>query len=604
MTNKYTLLKKYFGYDSFRDGQEKLIDNILEKKDTVGIMPTGAGKSICFQIPALILPGITIVISPLISLMKDQVNTLSENDVPVAFINSTLTSGELNFTISQAKQGKYKIIYVAPERLENKAFLEISSCQEISMVAIDEAHCVSQWGHDFRPSYLNIYSFINSLPKKPVISAFTATATPKVKDDIISLLKLKEPLCIATGFDRKNLYFEVKEVKEKSKIPELYDLIIKNKDQSGIIYCATRKSVEQITELFLEKGLEVTRYHGGLSVEERRRNQEDFIYDKKPIIIATNAFGMGIDKSNVRYVIHFDMPKNIESYYQEAGRAGRDGEASKCTLLYCESSIRLNRFFIEQNKNGSLNYQQQDEIKKQEYKNLEKMVEYSTSSACLRKHILEYFGETSEDCGNCSNCACDFEQIDFTVETQKILSCICRMNQNYGLNLVCSVLKGSKNQNVLKFGFDKLSTYGILKDYTEPKLKSCMRELIYQGYIQLFGGEFPILKLTNKSLPVLKGEEKVFIKQKKQKKTILPRIKDNKTDQPILLDRLKEMRLKLSKEQKVPAYVVFSDRTLHELCKFLPTELEELLDINGISDKKLEKYGKEVISTIRQYLSN
>ena len=584
------VLKKYYGYEYFRAGQEDIINSILQKKDTLAIMPTGAGKSICFQIPALLFSGLTLVISPLISLMKDQVDTLDNLGIPAAFINSTLSIHEANQRICDASEGKIKILYIAPERLASEDFCASIKDLNISFIAIDEAHCVSQWGHDFRPSYSLIGKLIKKFTIKPVVAAFTATATEEVAHDIVDTLYLQDAKVFITGFDRENLFFSV--IKDQNKMDFIKSYIENNKTDSGIIYAATRKEVESIFDMLHKSGYSVGKYHAGLSDEEREKTQEAFLYDDIKIMVATNAFGMGIDKSNIRYCIHNNMTKNMESYYQEAGRAGRDGEPSECILLFSPQDIMLQRFLIDKTTVSH-------ERKLNEYKRLQSMVDYCHTTRCLRKYILEYFGEENvpDECNNCSNCKDDdFELSDVTIEAQKIFSCVLRVKERYGTSLIADVLKGSKNKKVLQLGFDNLSTYGILKQYTVKEIKDLINLFIAEEYLCLTTSEFPVVRLTAKAVPVLKSKEKVYQKTLKKKEQI-------KEDDP-LFEMLRSLRRDISDKEKVPPYIIFSDSTLREMCKVCPTDEKSFLSIKGVGEYKFEKYGDQFMDLINKYVDD
>ena len=598
MDGKYEILKKHFGYSSFRDGQEELIDALLKKRDVLGIMPTGAGKSLCYQVPAMMLDGITVVVSPLISLMKDQVSALVQQGISAAFINSSLSSAQYGKALQNLRLGVYKIVYVAPERLLTESFLALCSDIDIDLVAIDEAHCVSQWGQDFRPSYLDINKFIDALPRRPVIGAFTATATEVVRDDIVKILRLQDPLAITTGFDRPNLFFSVMKPSDKRK--KLLSLLNERRGKSGIIYCSTRKKVEEICEFLNKNKITATRYHAGLTAEERRKNQDDFVYDRAPVIAATNAFGMGIDKSNVNFVIHFNMPKNLESYYQEAGRAGRDGTQADCILLYGKGDVRTAQFFIDNTEpNPNLSDEENRLFKEREEERLKHMTFYSTTTDCLRKYMLRYFGDKyKERCENCSNCLTNFEVADITVEAQKILSCIIRMQQRFGKSMVADVLRGKESDKPYNAWLSDLSTFGIMKDYPLREIRVLIDRLEELGYIKQ-DGEYPTLRITQKARPVLRGEETVIIKKTKA-------IKQREDDKryavdSALLAELKELRLKLARTRHVPAYVIFTDKTLINLCEVMPETEREFLSVSGVGEQKLKTYGKEFMEIIARY---
>ena len=586
MKNALELLNKYFGYKDFRKNQEIVISTIINKEDTVAIMPTGAGKSICYQIPALLFSGLTIVISPLISLMKDQVDSLLSVGIKAAYINSTLDKYQFDEVIYGIKNNEYKLLYIAPERLESNEFLNAINNIEISQIAVDEAHCLSQWGHDFRMSYRRIPWFIERLSKRPIITAFTATASAEVRTDIINLLKLNNPKVHVGGFDRENL--EITIIKEGDKRRYLFDYLEANKDVCGIIYCATRKEVDELYNKLKESNYLVSRYHAGLSDEERRSSQDDFINDNTNIMVATNAFGMGIDKSNIRYVIHNNMPQTIENYYQEIGRAGRDGEKSECILLFTPGDIHLQKYLIE----NSLSSEDRKQIA---YSKLQDMTSLVYSTECYRKVILNYFGEELlEDCNNCSNCLSEGDTVDKTIDAQKVLSCIYRMNRGFGTTMVVDVLRGSKNSKVLSFNFDKLTTYGIMKDYKKDELVRFINTLISHGFIDVVGGTYPILKLNNTSIDIIKGNKKVLFKEAKKAKA--------KYEVSTLFNELKELRHKLAKEENVPPYVVFGDNTLREMSKKYPVNEEEMLKITGVGEVKYQRYGDKFIKLILDYV--
>lgn len=603
MRDKLSVLKEYFGHDSFREGQDRITDSLLGGSDVLGIMPTGAGKSICYQVPALMFDGITIVVSPLISLMKDQVSALVQSGVAAAYINSSLTHAQYLKVLQNTESGKYKIIYVAPERLCAPAFLGICRNLNISMVAVDEAHCVSQWGQDFRPSYLKIPDFIDALNSRPVVGAFTATATGAVRDDIKTLLRLVSPLVVTTGFDRPNLFFSVMQPKNKSI--ELMKLIKERKNESGIVYCSTRKAVEEVCELLQKNGFAATRYHAGLDENERRRNQDDFVYDRATIMVATNAFGMGIDKSNVSFVIHYNMPKNMESYYQEAGRAGRDGRSADCILLYSAKDVRTNQFLINNSEpNPDLTEDEQEEVRRRDRERLKQMTFYCTTHKCLRKFILEYFGDKGpERCEKCSNCLSNHENTDITVDAQKIMSCVARTGQRYGKKVICDVLRGSKNERLISAGLSRQSTYGIMADCPEKRLRDIIDHLCESGYMTAQGDEYPILKLAPKSRGVLTGQEtlRMMLEIPQKKKSAAAKDAPLPPADEKLLAALKDLRKSLAMRQSIPAYVVFTDATLIDMCRLKPKTQEEFMEVSGVGQAKSQRYGEVFLAVIAEF---
>ena len=607
--DKYKVLKDVFGYDTFREGQEGLIDSTLAGRDVLGIMPTGAGKSICFQVPALLFQGITIVVSPLISLMKDQVAALNAAGVHAAFINSSLTEGQYRKAMEFAARGRYKIIYAAPERLMTDSFLALVNQVEISMVAVDEAHCISQWGQDFRPSYLKIAEFIQVLPKRPVIAAYTATATRAVKEDILCILGLQNPFVAVTGYDRKNLCFAVE--KPKDKIQALLDYLDKNREKSGIIYCNTRKNVEEIHRRLIQEGYPAVRYHAGLSDEEKKQNQEDFIYDRMPVMVATNAFGMGIDKSNVRFVLHFNMPKDIESYYQEAGRAGRDGEPGECVLYYAGQDVKTNEFLINQQmENEEFDREDMELIRERNFERLRKMTFYCFTNECLREYILRYFGEYGGNyCGNCKNCLTEFQDTDVTKEAESILKLVKTSGQRYGIQAVTDAVHGSDSAKVRQFHLNENTYYGVLKDQTIVRIRQILNDLLVKDYLVLTAGDYPVLRLGERGKAMLDGaEEQVLLKLPKEQPKMQSSAKSGKqkvTDEvkyPLLFERLRQKRYKMAQEAKVPPYIIFSDKTLRQMSTYLPVTKEEMLSINGVGNSKYEKYGEAFAEEIRNFI--
>lgn len=598
MSDKQQILRHFFGHNSFRSGQEEIIDSLINGHDVMAIMPTGAGKSICYQVPALMLPGITLVISPLISLMKDQVASLIQMGIPAAYINSSLEPQQVTKALENAHNGKYKIIYVAPERLQTIDFKRFCDGAKISLIAIDEAHCVSQWGPDFRPSYLKIAEFINSLKTRPVIGAFTATATVEVKKDILNFIQLRGPKIVTTGFDRPNLYFSV--IEPDNKDSTLISFLNEKRGKSGIIYCSTRKTVDEVCFLLEQNKFSVTRYHAGLNDFERKSNQDDFVYDRKLIMVATNAFGMGIDKSNVSFVIHYNMPKDIESYYQEAGRAGRDGSDADCILMYSSKDIKTLKYFIEHsNENEELSEKELGIFKKRQYERLRYMTIYCTTSDCLRSYILKYFGaEYSDCCEKCSNCLTRFEFIDVTIDAQKIMSCVIKTGQKYGKRMIVDILRGRSNQKLLNEGLETQSTYGIMSNYTKNEICFIIDGLVRQGYLGCSLDKYSILKVLPKSYDVLHSSKKVLIKMRKE---LIEQHKDkNLSDiDTKLLCALKDLRKEVSIKSSVPAFVVFSDATLIDMSKKKPITESEFLAVSGVGAVKYERYGKTFIETIK-----
>ncbi|WP_100648604.1 DNA helicase RecQ [Bacillus cereus] len=584
-TKAQELLASYFGYSSFRRGQDETIKNVLDGKDTVCIMPTGGGKSICYQIPALVFEGTTLVISPLISLMKDQVDTLVQNGISATYINSSISIAEANQRIQLAKQGHYKLLYVAPERLDSMEFVDQLIDMKIPMIAIDEAHCISQWGHDFRPSYLHIHRILDYLPEKPLVLALTATATPQVRDDICNTLEINQENTIMTTFERENLSFSV--IKGQDRNAYLVDYIRQNQKESGIIYAATRKVVDQLYEDLMKAGVSVSKYHAGMSDIDRNEQQELFLRDEVSVMVATSAFGMGIDKSNIRYVIHYQLPKNMESYYQEAGRAGRDGLDSTCILLYSSQDVQVQRFLIDQSTGES---RFSNELEK-----LQNMTDYCHTEQCLQSFILQYFGEEpKEDCGRCGNCTDNRESIDVTRESQMVLSCMIRTNQRFGKQMIAQVLTGSKNKKVIEFNFHTLPTYGLLSNRSVKEVSEFIEFLISDELIAVEHGTYPTLKVTEKGKEVLLGKENVLRKERVETRQIVQ-------DHP-LFEVLREVRKEIAQGEGVPPFVIFSDQTLKDMCVKMPQSDSELLTVKGIGEHKLVKYGSHFLQAVQHFI--
>ncbi|MGE6717026.1 DNA helicase RecQ [Peribacillus frigoritolerans] len=579
-------LQEYFGYESFRKGQEQIIEQVLGGINTAGIMPTGGGKSICYQIPALLLPGVTLVISPLISLMKDQVDALEQNGIDATFLNSSISGLESSNRMNDIKHGRYKLVYVAPERLENPSFQQDLFNVEISLVAIDEAHCISQWGHDFRPSYLKIKTLLKNMPSAPTVLALTATATPHVTEDICQSLGITEQHTISTGFSRDNLFFSV--VKEENRGRFLMRYLEKNKNESGIIYAATRKEVDSLYAKLIKAGFKTGRYHAGMNEKDRSEQQDQFIRDDIPLMVATSAFGMGIDKSNVRYVIHYQTPKNMESYYQEAGRAGRDGLDSECILLYSPQDMQIQRFLIDQS-NPSQEWQAQ------ELKKLNRMKDYCFTEGCLQAFILRYFGEENpEDCGHCENCTDNRDSVEVTIQAQMVLSCMLRMGERFGKTMISQVLTGSRNKKIEEFRFQKLSTYGIINDQSAKDVGDFIDFLTAKQYIEMTGGQFPVLKVTNAGREVLLGQKKVLRKEIKKVSSI--------SADHGLFEELRQLRKELASTENVPPFIIFSDASLKDMAVKLPRTEEEFLEVKGVGMQKFERFGAAFLQVISQYV--
>ena len=600
-------LKAVFGYDSFRQGQESVINAVLDGRDILAVMPTGAGKSLCYQVPAMLLSGITLVISPLISLMQDQVKALNEAGVDAAFINSSLSENEMHDTFKNAMKGQYKIIYVAPERLMSEGFVRLAKGVEISMITVDEAHCISQWGQDFRPSYMDIAEFVNVLDKRPIISAFTATATQNVREDIICSLGLSTPYFLVTGFDRENLFFQVDKPQSKDRF--ILDYLDRHKGESGIIYCATRKNVDSLYTLLKKRNISVAKYHAGMSIEERKQMQDDFVFDYTSIVIATNAFGMGIDKSNVRFVIHYNMPSSMENYYQEAGRAGRDGLNSECILLFSPQDIIINRFLLEHKDFSDIDPTDAMTIRERDIKRLQIMEGYCYTTECLRNYILKYFGEDPQKpCDDCGNCLRQFETLDMTDEAKKIINCIYESRGRYGKNIIMDTVLGAKTARLTEIGATEYKSYGVLESSNKNLLRRLIEELLLEGYIAT--GEYQVLKLGDisrlkntetKVLVKITDEDKMAKRKEKPKKN--KKGMDSLTSAGFkLFDKLKELRLEIARAEKIPPYIVFNDKTLIDMCAKIPTTKSDMLNVSGVGENKYGKYGERFIAVIKEYV--
>lgn len=599
-------LKILFGYDSFRAGQKSVIDSILAGRDAFAVMPTGAGKSVCYQIPAVLLPGITLVVSPLISLMQDQVKALNEAGVPAAFINSSLSEKDYNETIRRARQGIYKIIYIAPERLVTEGFLALAKSVPVSMVTVDEAHCISQWGQDFRPSYMKIVEFVKTLEKRPIISAFTATATETVREDIVCTLGLQNPFTLVNGFDRENLFFQVD--KPKNKEQYILKYISGHSGDSGIIYCATRKNVDNIYELLKSKGISVGKYHAGMSAEERKKMQDDFVFDYTSIVVATNAFGMGIDKSNVRFVIHYNMPQSMENYYQEAGRAGRDGLDAKCILLFSPQDIVINRFLLDHKEMQDLDPADRETVRERDVRRLQVMERYCYTTECLRNYILKYFGENPEKpCQDCGNCQREFETLDMTEAAKKVINCVYEAKGRYGKQIIIDTVAGAKTARLEEIGAVHYKSYGVLAGTNKNLLRRLIEQLVLEGYLRV--GDYQVLKLGDIS-GLKNPEASVFVKitdeDKQPEKTAKTKKKAKSVETLTssgykLFERLKKLRLEIAREESMPPYIIFSDKTLIDMAAKMPASKLEMLDVSGVGENKFAKYGERFLEVIEEY---
>lgn len=600
-------LKILFGYDSFRAGQKSVIDSILAGRDAFAVMPTGAGKSVCYQIPAVLLPGITLVISPLISLMQDQVKALNEAGVQAAFINSSLSEKDYNETIRKARQGTYKIIYIAPERLVTEGFLTLAKSVPISMVTVDEAHCISQWGQDFRPSYMKIVEFVKTLEKRPIISAFTATATETVREDIICTLGLQNPFTLVNGFDRENLFFQVD--KPKNKEQYILKYISGHSGDSGIIYCATRKNVDNIYELLKSKGISVGKYHAGMSAVERKKMQDDFVFDYTSIVVATNAFGMGIDKSNVRFVIHYNMPQSMENYYQEAGRAGRDGLDAKCILLFSPQDIVINRFLLDHKEMQDLDPADKETVRERDVRRLQVMERYCYTTECLRNYILKYFGENPEKpCLDCGNCLREFETLDMTEAAKKVINCVYEAKGRYGRQIIIDTVAGAKTARLEEIGAVRYKSYGVLAGINKNLLRRLIEQLVLEGYLRV--GDYQVLKLGDISglkNPTAAVSIKITDEDKQPEKAAKTKKKAKSVETLTssgykLFERLKKLRLEIAREESMPPYIIFSDKTLIDMAAKKPSSKPEMLNVSGVGENKFAKYGERFLEVIEEYV--
>ena len=638
-------LKRYFGYDSFRPGQEGLVETIMAGRDVLGVMPTGAGKSVCYQIPAALLPGVTIVVSPLISLMRDQVDALNDAGLNAAYINTTQDPDEQGMVLAQAAAGQVRLLYVAPERLETERFRRFAAHMPIALIAVDEAHCVSQWGQDFRSAYLGIGEFIASLPQRPAVAAFTATATERVRRDIVTLLGLRDPLVTVTGFDRPNLYFDVIRLENKHKAAWVAQYIAAHPQDSGIVYCSTRKETEALAETInrtvpqlraaageggAEPGPIAVAYHGGMLADRRGRAQRDFVTDRVPVVVATNAFGMGIDKSNVRFVIHHNMPESIEAYYQEAGRAGRDGEPSRCTLLWNEGDIVTRRRLLDtDNENERLNPEEREVVRMSRRRLLDGMIGYCRTTDCLHRYMTRYFGEPDDGrdarCGNCSNCQSTFETIDVTDIARAISMCVHDVNQGFGSGKIVAVLRGSRAQDVVSRGLDRCPTYGMLRDVPEARVRDVLSQMATDGFLFISEGRLPIVRFGPRAGETAVDGFHYEIKRVERRhgnaagQGGVPRrgggvygvggtaaaaaqdAAEFTEGDEALFARLRALRRDIAQEIGKPPYIVFSDKTLHDMCAKRPRTPVEFLEVHGVGESKLEQYGERFLAAIAEF---